>query len=187
MASILAIEACFENFSIAIKYQSDVHSINISEKHKQAELLVPKIKELLEQNKISLNEITHITTTNGPGSFTAIRTALTIVNSLLITNKLKTLAVSNLDLLHFLNGNNPSSIAVINAYRNECFISESGAEPKLIPKDDLKKLQNVITKDDFQINAENLLKYAEANLDGFEENKTLDALYIRKPDAVLPS
>lgn len=58
--------------------------------------LYPEIRDLLEQNEVSLAEVDCYASASGPGSFTGIRIGLTAVKSLAEVNRKKVVGVSNL-------------------------------------------------------------------------------------------
>jgi tRNA threonylcarbamoyladenosine biosynthesis protein TsaB len=48
----------------------------------KAQVVLPLLDELLKEHKLTVNEITEITVTAGPGSFTGLRVGVTIANTL---------------------------------------------------------------------------------------------------------
>ncbi len=52
------------------------------EPRRQAERLVPLIQDVMSQASLTWQDITHITTPRGPGSFTGLRIALSVAKSL---------------------------------------------------------------------------------------------------------
>lgn len=49
---------------------------------RKAQVVLPMLEKLLEENKLSLKDITEIEVNPGPGSFTGIRVGLSIANTL---------------------------------------------------------------------------------------------------------
>ena len=51
---------------------------------RKAQIVLPMIDELLQKNKLSLSDITHIEVKTGPGSFTGLRVGVSIANTLAV-------------------------------------------------------------------------------------------------------
>lgn len=60
----------------------DFFILRDDEPRRQAERLIPLIQETLDQASLTWQDITHITTPCGPGSFTGLRIALSVAKSL---------------------------------------------------------------------------------------------------------
>ena len=54
--------------------------------------------DFLNQNKISLNKLSHLFVNQGPGSFSGIRTSIAVAKGLSITNKINLYGFSSYDL-----------------------------------------------------------------------------------------
>jgi tRNA threonylcarbamoyladenosine biosynthesis protein TsaB len=61
------------------------HVISDSEPRRQAERLVPLINRVLSESGLEWNDVTHLVTPRGPGSFTGLRIALSVAKGLHLT------------------------------------------------------------------------------------------------------
>lgn len=87
---------------------------------KQTELALKTIDEILKKIKISLKQIDEIMITNGPGSYTGVRVAITFVKTLSILNpKIKIFVISSLLLQAGLN----KTISIISGYNNKSYLA----------------------------------------------------------------
>lgn len=48
----------------------------------KAQVVLPLLKQLLQEHKLTVNDITEVTVNPGPGSFTGLRVGVTIANTL---------------------------------------------------------------------------------------------------------
>lgn len=95
---LLCIETSVGPFSIALfnddqLIDSHYHSIP----HQQAEMLIPKINELLDKNNISYDIIKRIAVSIGPGSFTGIRIGLSAAQGISLGSNCKAIHTPTLN------------------------------------------------------------------------------------------
>ena len=50
--------------------------------YRKAQVVLPLLEKLLEEHKLSLQDLTHIEVNPGPGSFTGVRVGVAIANAL---------------------------------------------------------------------------------------------------------
>ncbi len=72
---------------------------NYFQEAKHSEMLVVEIKNLLDANKITFNDLELIIATNGPGSYTGIRVALATLKIIKITTQKPVLTVNCCEVL----------------------------------------------------------------------------------------
>jgi tRNA threonylcarbamoyladenosine biosynthesis protein TsaB len=90
--------------------------------------LVPAIRDLLNHHNVRLAEIATIVVTNGPGSFTGIRIALSTAKGLAEAHSIPILAVSRLAVLAH---KAQSKAAALDASRHEFYFGDySGPSPR---------------------------------------------------------
>lgn len=78
MKKILTINIFSNKFQIILQNNEKlIDNIIINEENKQSDLLVLKIKQLLNKNNLSYKDIDCLSITNGPGSFTALKATMT--------------------------------------------------------------------------------------------------------------
>lgn len=70
---------------------------------RQSESIMPVIDELFKANQLTGNDITQVVVTNGPGSYTGLRIALTVAKILAIDPKVKIGTLNALDLIFGIN------------------------------------------------------------------------------------
>lgn len=85
---------------------------------KQSELTIPKLKEMLSNMNISLNDINEVCVTIGPGSFTGIRIGMCIAKVLASINKIPLKAISSLNAY----ANIGKKIVILDAKANRVYI-----------------------------------------------------------------
>lgn len=97
--SYLALDTSTEHLSLALTTPSGIvgHNWHVGQKH--AELTLPKLAELLEENRLSLADIEGIAFGNGPGSFTGLRIGCGLVQGLAFARGVPVLGISTLETL----------------------------------------------------------------------------------------
>lgn len=86
---------------------------------KQSEYMVEEIQNILKQNNVDPKEINEVIVTNGPGSYTGVRIALTIAKIYCYCLKIPCYVLSSLKVLQKIN---KTSICIINARSNRSYI-----------------------------------------------------------------
>ena len=105
---------------------------NYLQEAKHSEMLVLEIKNLLDTNKITFNDLDLIVGTNGPGSYTGIRVALAVLKIIKITIPKPILTVNCCEVLAYKYSKNYSKInVVIQANKDEVYFAKYGANNNL--------------------------------------------------------
>ena len=105
---------------------------NYLQEAKHSEMLVLEIKNLLDANKITFNDLDLIVGTNGPGSYTGIRVALAVLKIIKITIQKPILTVNCCEVLAYKYSKNYSKINVaIQANKDEVYFAKYGANNNL--------------------------------------------------------
>lgn len=129
--NILSIDTVLDKSYIALSLNDkDIYrQINSDEKNYHSAYLIKVLKEILNENNVSLKDIDYIGVNTGVGSFTGIRVGLTIAK--VISNRLniKTVPYNTVEVLSnaFDNKN-----IMLDARRNSVFRSKNGADIELI-------------------------------------------------------
>jgi tRNA threonylcarbamoyl adenosine modification protein YeaZ len=98
---------------------------NYLQEAKHSEMLVLEIKNLLDANKITFNDLDLIVGTNGPGSYTGIRVALAVLKIIKITIQKPILTVNCCEVLAYKYSKNYSKINVaIQANKDEVYFAK---------------------------------------------------------------
>lgn len=172
--NLLALETCFGKFSIALfKNGANIAYFESAEETKQAEQLIPAIEEMLAKNNLAYKDLQAIVVCVGPGSFTGLRIGLAAAKGYELALKIKLIGVSSLDAAAIKKTSYP---VYLNANRGEAYYQESAnSAPALIPHNG--KFDELPTA----------LEVGKAALSNTPYTTHKSPLYIRKPDAKLPS
>jgi len=96
---ILALDTATESCSVAVLNNGVIVSDYVVNPRMHANLILPMIKKILEQSNISLKCIDYIAFGCGPGAFTGVRIAASVVQGLAFGVNCKVVPVSNLKAL----------------------------------------------------------------------------------------
>ena len=109
----LAFDCSTSSMSIVlIKDTKILGEKNYFQEAKHSEMLVLEIKNLLDANKITFDDLELIIGTNGPGSYTGIRVALAVLKIIKITTQKPVLTVNCCEVLAYKYSQNYSKINV---------------------------------------------------------------------------
>ncbi len=120
----MCIDTCTNVCSIAVVTPKlDILSERLyNYKLRHSEILIPEIESMLKELGFSMEEMTRVYVTNGPGSFTGIRIGVTVANTISQVRNIPVYSVCLLDLLvesfRFLDG---VILSVIYARANQYF------------------------------------------------------------------
>lgn len=214
LMNILAFDTTHGTCSVAIaKAGHIITSETLSEPSKQAEQLLPIVERLLDSTELSYNDITHIATTTGPGSFTGIRIGLAAARGMLLATNATFVGISGLESLAWqgLQQNDIAPIyAILDARRGEVYLQ--GFDLALQPIADAilcsyeeaashinenaslignsvslvtPQLKTIysIIDDKALPHADTIALLAHAKIEAGDEGLPASPLYIRKPDA----
>jgi tRNA threonylcarbamoyl adenosine modification protein YeaZ len=93
----LVLDTSTEMMLMAIVNDSTIQSFRFEHLERQhAEQLLPTLATLLQQSACSITDIDSIIVSNGPGSFTGVRLAITFVKTLALTQSLDVYALPSL-------------------------------------------------------------------------------------------
>ena len=125
---ILAIESSGSSLSIAISENSNVlteYFYNAGKIH--SDVLVPLVEKIVKDAKWELKDIDKFAVSCGPGSFTGIRVAMSVIKTLAQTLNKPIVSVDTLDILqNQLSIKNIKIVPAIDALRNEVYVKEKG-------------------------------------------------------------
>ena len=99
---ILAFDTCLDKMYVAVGDENEVFCSKIVEttqKNYHSAYLISTITNLLEESKLSPQDIDVIATNIGPGSFTGIRACTTVARVMAQASENKTIGVSSLEIL----------------------------------------------------------------------------------------
>lgn len=137
---------------------------------------MPVLVGLFAELQVKPQDLDLLVCTTGPGSFTGIRTGLTLIKTLAAQLELKTLALNNFQLLRFDQNLSDSDPVIMHAGKTDYFISRADADYFSFEKEGLELKQ-------FSKNtAELLIDYYKAKPDAeLFDYPELQAYYLREP------
>ncbi|RLA04346.1 MAG: tRNA (adenosine(37)-N6)-threonylcarbamoyltransferase complex dimerization subunit type 1 TsaB [Gammaproteobacteria bacterium] len=97
--SILGIETCSEDCSVAVIYQGKTLQLLSNEPRGHADNVLPMVDQLLADFHIKLADLDAIAFTRGPGAFTGVRIGTSVAQGLSLATGLPLIAVSSLAVL----------------------------------------------------------------------------------------
>jgi tRNA threonylcarbamoyladenosine biosynthesis protein TsaB len=122
----IAIQGSYSNLQISL-YKNDLLLDSFEEDNLRASsLLVPKIKDLLGRNSLTLDVLDFIAVDQGPGAFTSLRVVITIVNALAYANKIPLIGIDGLQALYLQTKeqtNSKNIVVIFNAYNNDVYFA----------------------------------------------------------------
>ena len=123
---ILAIESSGSSLSIAISENSNIvteYFYNAGKIH--SDVLVPLTEKIVKDAKWNLKDIDKFAVSCGPGSFTGIRVAMSVIKTLAQTLNKPVVSVDTLEILkNQLNIKEIKIVPAIDALRNEVYVKE---------------------------------------------------------------
>ena len=93
----LAIDCAVSRLTISAKKDEKIVAVILDIGMKQSESLVPTIDYVLEKIELSPAELDYTVLTNGPGSFTGLRLAISAVKSINLAYNIPVYGISSLE------------------------------------------------------------------------------------------
>jgi len=134
--NILALDTSSTSGSIALSKNDRIVYVSYLDIRKtHSERLMVQVKEALEQNRMTIDDIDLICLANGPGSFTGIRIGLATAKGLSYGKQIPLLALNNLKLLASnIFGNQRAILSFVDAKMGEVYTALYSAElEEIIP------------------------------------------------------
>ena len=126
----LILDSANKELGVAIAKDNEIiDEIKYDAWQKQSELMIPEIERIFKRNSISPKDISEILVSQGPGSYTGVRIALTIAKVYAYALNLPIYAFSSLNILE-----NPekASICLINAKGNRSYFAVYDKEKAIV-------------------------------------------------------
>lgn len=99
---LLCIDSSVSSASVALAKGNILLGKKVCVEQKQhASFLQPAIKELLNESTISINDLSAIAVTNGPGSYTGLRVSMATVKGLCYALNIPLITLGSLDVMAF--------------------------------------------------------------------------------------
>lgn len=193
MNKILSIDTSTEISSVALLVSGKVTQV-VNEGNIHSKSILVAIEGLLADAKLGLSELDAIAYGQGPGSFTGLRVAASVVQGLAYPNKLPILPVSTLRALAKEFETNPV-LSVIDARMQEIYAGVYLHDKSLIPDGlftadniDYMAIKAVIANSQLQVVGTGVVPYQqliEQNLAKHNIDYKLQTTPIRAPQAAL--
>jgi tRNA threonylcarbamoyladenosine biosynthesis protein TsaB len=177
--NILVIDTSASQCSIALRYKNFLFHHNQAITKDYSQTILPSLHHLLSEANAELSEISMIVYTEGPGSYTGLRIACSVIQGICFIYKTPVLAISSLALLAqgiYHQYGYTRVLATLNAYRQEVYWGYYEYSPQthlmcaMIPDQVSSTLQI----------APELLNHCVIAGDGWEAFKSSNACVINK-------
>lgn len=137
--TILAFDTTGTQDSLSLYHQGSLVSKILPQggSQLQSSLLVPSLKQLLEEHHLTFKDVHVISTLSGPGSFTGIRIGLATLQGLLLAHPFQPIVPNLLEVLAFAVSQqqiHSSILSVIDTKREDYFAQFF--HPNLLPQDE---------------------------------------------------
>ncbi|AAM67869.1 tRNA (adenosine(37)-N6)-threonylcarbamoyltransferase complex dimerization subunit type 1 TsaB [Buchnera aphidicola] len=96
---ILAIDTSIDHCSVAVYKKKVIYSLSENCKKEHTIKILPMIKKVLMNAKITLKDLNYVAFSKGPGKFTGIRISIGIAQSLSLSLKIPIFGISTLSIL----------------------------------------------------------------------------------------
>ena len=137
----LILDTTYKKLLVALANENVViDKIEYDAWQQQSEYTIQEIENILKNNNISPKDINEILATNGPGSYTGVRIALTIAKIYCLALNIPCYVFSSLEVLQ---EENKTSICLINARSNRSYIGVY-SNKDIILSDQVMKNEDVI-------------------------------------------
>ena len=145
MSFILNIESSSTNCSVSLTKNGDLISIkeNNDEKYSHSTKLHSFINEVISDSKITINELSAIAVSKGPGSYTGLRIGVAAAKGLCFSLDIPLISVSTLLILSkLIKISSGLILPVLDARRNEVYSAIYDANYKLVKKESPKLIDS---------------------------------------------
>jgi tRNA threonylcarbamoyladenosine biosynthesis protein TsaB len=161
----------------------------------QSRVLVPMIEAVLKKAERSYRDLTAVACTIGPGGFTGIRVGLATARAIALGTDKPLIGLSTLETIAYGAGAQADILAVIDARRGQHYAQRFRLNGSLIPQSDallvdakaLPALGHGARIIEAPPHARNAARLAAEKWAAGERHFPTTPLYIRAPDAKLPS
>ncbi|HID00137.1 MAG TPA: tRNA (adenosine(37)-N6)-threonylcarbamoyltransferase complex dimerization subunit type 1 TsaB [Piscirickettsiaceae bacterium] len=135
MKTLLAIETSTRACSVALSYAGKIHVLEEMTPQAHAKMLLPMVDKLLQSKSVRPEEIEGLVFGQGPGAFTGLRIATSVVQGLALGWNKPFSAVSGLEAMawsYSVSQQKPVA-AVLDARMGECYVSIYAQGQQCVP------------------------------------------------------
>ncbi len=193
---ILAIDTSLGPCSVAlIRAGAIIAETEESSPGKQSRMLVPMIEQTLEKAGLTYKDCDAIACTVGPGGFTGIRVGLATARAIALAANKPFIGLTTLEVIAWSTQIQGDVLAVINAYRGQCYVQRFRMNGPLVPQSDpllvdeksVSALGHGAKVVQSPLHARDVAMLAAEKWSLGERSFPTAPLYIREPDAKLPA
>ena len=194
--TILAIDTSLGPCSVALWQNGAVTQLLHEEKSgQQSKKLILMIEEVLAKGKVTYADCDAIACTVGPGGFTGIRVGLTTARTLTLATGKPLIGLTTLEVIAYGAKLRGDIVSVIDAYRGQYYVQRFRmieqltpiSAPMLIEEKTLPALAHGAKTVQETPKAEHVAELAYTKWQNGERKFRSSPLYIREPDAKLPT
>lgn len=143
---VLSFDTCFNKTYVVLRQDNQILANEVifsTEKEYHSVFLIPKIREILQSNKLLIKNLDAIGVNIGPGSFTGIRAGITIARVLCQQANIKLVGVPSLQILSYLNNSKNITNVLLDARKNKVYFakyqdSKVLQQPRLVNLDEIE-------------------------------------------------
>jgi tRNA threonylcarbamoyladenosine biosynthesis protein TsaB len=142
----ISIQGSYNYVHIALFNGQELIQEIIKLDQKASSHLIPYIQTLLQDNKLSLQDLSFIAIDRGPGAFTSLRVSIATVNGIAFAHKIRLIGINGLEALSLQASTLPSFsdytktqtskpcvlVALLNAYNNDVYFAINTFSPDMI-------------------------------------------------------
>jgi len=146
--NVLAFDTALESCSVALQTSTgEVFCEHIQQDRGHAEILVPKIKEIMEKADVSFHDLNLLTTTVGPGSFTGLRIGVATAQGYSLSTGLPLIGLTTLEMLaHSVPSQERRIIAIIDSKRGDFYYQIFDEQKIPLTQPDIITIEQVAEK-----------------------------------------
>ncbi|MBO7672968.1 tRNA (adenosine(37)-N6)-threonylcarbamoyltransferase complex dimerization subunit type 1 TsaB [bacterium] len=156
----LAFDSCMNKiYAVLVKDEKVLSSVTeeFNANGGRSSDIIRIMKKILLDNNMNFDDVDLVATNIGPGSFTAIRTSLTVARVIGQELGKKVIGVSTFEILENLpfTSGSKKKITVLDARRESAYVKTEDGEPYIVP---LSELKETLKKEDYFIITDNRLQ-----------------------------
>ena len=184
---ILSFDTCFSKTYITLSEDDKIlvsKSVDTTDEGYHSVYLIPNIVEILNAQKLTIQDLDAIGVNIGPGSFTGIRISAVIARVFAQASNLRLVGVPSLEILSKINETDKNTTVILDARKNKVYFARYDkdnnvlTEPKLLEKEELN---SEIERSDVIITDNSIFEYLQTlgiNSVKFEDNQEKIGEYL---------
>ncbi len=151
IVNILVFDTCLDKMYISVAQDNKILSskvvINHDNKYHSA-FLISTIREILQENNLTPQDLDAIGTNIGPGSFTGIRACTTVARMMAQQLNIQAVGISSLEILSKINISDKPSLVALDARKNSAYLYYNNEIHGAVQ---LEKIQELLANGDYYL------------------------------------